>query len=247
MLLSACDPYKHPFSDRQAKPEILIYVGETMAEAVTRLAEIFEKKENVVVKIIIGGSGFLKKSILLNPVGDIFFPGSEKYLSDFENQHFITTLQPVGYNKAALFVAKGNPKNINNFPQDLLRNDVAIAIGNPLSGSIGRETARITRALGVYNEIIDKAIFQAVDSKLLTNCLLNGETDAIINWQAIGYTQKTKNRLTAIMLPDEIALPHQLSMGILKCTHNYALAKKFTDLAASNQGQMVFKQFGFAD
>jgi molybdate transport system substrate-binding protein len=247
LSILGCDPCDHPLKTYNSKPEILLYVGETMADVITDLAGIFEKREPVVVKMITGGSGFLKDAIELNRVGDIFFPGNKKYFNDFSDPEIIGRVITVGYNEAALFVSRGNPKQIVNIPEDLLREDISIAIGSPLSGSIGRETARILHRLGIYQPIIRKAVFLAVDSKLLTNRLLSRDVDVIINWKATGYTRKTRGWISLVPLPDPVVQKQPLAMARLGFSRHPDLADKFMALAVSDQGQELFKQYGFKD
>ena len=247
LSIFGCDPCEHPLKTRSSKPEILLYVGETMADVITDLAGIFEKREHAVVKMITGGSGFLKDAIELNRIGDIFFPGNKKYFNDFSDPGIIGQVNTVGYNEAVLFVARGNPKKIVNIPEDLLREDISIAIGSPHSGSIGRETARILHRLDIHSAIIRKAVFLAVDSKLLTNRLLSRDVDVIINWKATGYTKKTKGWISPVPLPGQVGQKQPLAMARLSFSRHPDLADKFMALAVSDQGRELFKQYGFRD
>ena len=133
--LSACAP--------APKKELLIYCGITMIRPMREIADIIEKQEDIKVIIIKGGSGNLLRSIEINGVGDLYLPGSAGYIESATEKGLIVEDNLVGYNRAAIMVQKGNPLEISNDLANLANLDYYVVLGNPDSGSIGKETRRI--------------------------------------------------------------------------------------------------------
>ncbi len=139
--------------DTTPKKELLIYCGITMIKPVSEIAGIIEKEEDCTVIITKGGSGNLLKSIKINNVGDLFLPGAESYIRTCLKEGLVSETVHVGYNKASLMVQKGNPKTIGSDLDNLLNPEYYVIIGNPESGSIGKETEKILKKKGIFEEV----------------------------------------------------------------------------------------------
>lgn len=229
-----------------AKKELLIYCGITMSHAIYDIAKRFEEKEDCIVKIIPGGSGSLYRSILINQAGDLFLPGSAGYIIKGRREKIIRSTVRVGSNQAALIVAKGNPRNISANLRHLLRGDLDIVLGAADSGSIGKETKKILEQAGTYQTAIDRTLFLTSDSKGLTEAIKTGKADLTLNWLATTYWQENSAEIDALRLPEALAPPHQLMLGLLKYARHEQLAKRFMSYASSDEGQEIFTSYGFA-
>jgi hypothetical protein len=83
-----------------------------MIQPVSQIASTIEKRENVKISILKGGSGDLLDSIGFNQIGDLYLPGSESYIEQSIAEGLVSHAVHVGYNKAAMMVREGNPKSI---------------------------------------------------------------------------------------------------------------------------------------
>lgn len=241
--LSACRQ-NEPLPDPQE--ELLIYCGITMIKPILELASIFEKQEDVKLLITKGGSGNLMKSFLFSQTGDLYLPGSDKYFTTLAKEHPGVILQTVlvGHNKAALMVQQGNPLRLNNDLKNMTNPDYAIVIGNPNSGSIGKETKNILERYGIYEEVVANAMLMTTDSKDLSKLLVNKEADIVINWYAVSTWDENIGAIDTIEIDPEFAETKQLKIGLLRYSSNRRLAEKFMQLASSEQGKTVFKKHG---
>ncbi len=240
IFIFSCN-YKSLPENLKTKKELLLYCGETMAPAIFELKTVFEKQENVKIRTISGGSGILKRTIEQVRLGDLFFPGKEKYVLSLKKENFIKSFRSVGFNQAVILVEKNNPKHIHTL-EDLLKKDVRFAIGNPDFGSIGKETAKILKQKNLYNKFINKAKFLAVDSKLLKNALINHRVDAIINWKAVAFYKKTKNKFEIIPLNSK---KRRLTIAVLTTSKYPKIALKFLDFISSKKGEAILRKYGF--
>jgi molybdate transport system substrate-binding protein len=153
----------------------------------------------------------------------------------------------VGYNQMAMMVQKGNPKQIKGDPRELLRKDVVAIIGNATSGSVGKESKDVLDNLGIYGKVVRAVPFLAPDSRSLALALKRREADVAMNWRAVGYFADNAPALDVIDLDPKLAKPQALELSLLASSRQPELAKRFMQLAASEEGQAVFRKYGFLD
>lgn len=226
--------------------ELLIYCGITMIRPMSEIAAIVEKQENCKIKITKGGSGNLLKSILYNKTGDLYLPGSKKYFNIIETQHkgLVTKKVMVGHNIAVIMVQKGNPKRITADLSNLADNNYGVVIGNPDSGSIGKETKNILQSRGIFESVIKNVMSLTTDSKDLTKAIKNKEADIVISWYAASTWDDNPTYIDIIRIDSKYAKTKKLAIGLLKFSRHPDIAKKIMSLAASAQGKKIFSKYG---
>ncbi|MEA3543592.1 MAG: substrate-binding domain-containing protein [Thermodesulfobacteriota bacterium] len=229
-----------------AKSELLIYCGITMIKPMSEIAALLEQQEDCTVRITKGGSGNLMKSILHNQVGDLYLPGSDKYFAIIEEKSpgLVTNTVAVGENRAAIMVQKGNPKKIPPVLSSLADPAYAVVIGNPDSGSIGKETGKILKKKGIYAAVMKNAMYLTTDSKDLVKAIIRKEADIVINWFAASTWGSNPTHIDIIEIDRQYAQPKKLLLGLLKFSKQQELAGKFMQLASSETGQQIFKKHG---
>lgn len=210
------------------------------------IAAIIEEQENIDVIIIQGGSGNLLRSIEINGVGDLYLPGSESYIENAREKGLIVEAELVGYNRAVLMVQKGNPLHLDGDLQNLASPAYYVVIGNPESGSIGKETRRILETEGIFNDVLNNARELTTDSKDLVSVLVEGRADVVINWYAVYTWNNNAEYLDVIPLSPEVAPPKKLILASLTTAHEPELAKLFINYAISSEGYAIFEKYGFA-
>lgn len=246
LLLCSCDTNRHPLQDSFQKKEMLIYCGATMRQPVMELAAIMEKEQNCVVRISYGGSKHLAKSVEVNRIGELFFPGSVSYIQAMQDKGLVSQTVDVGYNEIALYVRKGNPKKVTGDLMALLRPDLRIAIGDSEASSIGKATRIYLSGKAIYDDIYKKALFLKTDSKALVDALRRNEVDVILNWRAVKYVHENNRYIEELLLPEEQVFRRKLTVGLLTCSHNPALGKRFLELMDSKRGRKLFSHYGFS-
>lgn len=231
----------------EVKPQLLIYCGITMARPMNEIAEIIEQQEGIEVIIIQGGSGNLLRSIEINGVGDLYLPGSKPYIDAARVKGLIVDNRLVGYNRAALMVQKGNPLGLNADLDNLFNPNYYVLIGNPDSGSIGKETRRILESAGIYDAVVENARELTTDSKDLAVALVDDRADLVINWYAVSTWEENSEHIDVIPLNEEIAPPKTLILASLTTAREPELAKLFIEYAVSEPGKAIFAKYGFAE
>ncbi len=244
MLLAGCDG--EPAKESQP-PQLLIYCGITMAHPIKEIAAIVEREKHVRILITQGGSEDLYRSLALSQKGDLYLPGSASYRKRHLEEGLLGDYVEVGYNQLAMMVHKGNPRNIGNDLNELLRKDIAVVIGNADSGSVGRESKRVLEAAGIYDQVLDNTVYLTTDSRNLNRALREQEADVILNWRATAFFDENREDMEVIELDPKLATPKQLLLNQLVFTGYPELSRYFMDYAASAEGQAVFRKYGFLD
>lgn len=232
---------------QSAQTELLLYCGITMVRPMTEIAQLFEKRENVKVAIAQGGSEDLYQSAKKSGVGDWYLPGEPSYREKHLAEGLFLEHVTVGHNQMGLMVQKGNPKKVKPDPRELLRKDLVAVIGNAESGSVGMEAKSILDQIGIYPQVVRAAAFLSADSRSLVSAMKKGDADVTLNWRATAFFPDNAPKLDNIDLDPKIAKPQALLLIRLKSSKHPELAKRFMALAASEEGQAIFRKHGFLD
>ena len=241
-VMSGCQQQKV-----EQKKEILIYCGITMIKPMTEIAGIIEQKYDCKVLITKGGSGNLLKSIKANKIGDLYLPGSGSYIQACLEQGLVTDTVHVGFNKAAMMVQKGNPKNIPGNLDSMADKSYYVVIGNPESGSIGRETEKILTKKGIFTQVADNVQMMTTDSKDLVRVLKDKEADLVINWYATSTWLENSGSLSVLPISDKYAGKKKLIIGLLRFSRYPEISKAFMEYASSAEGKAIFNKYGLYD
>ncbi len=239
LILTSC-------TKKPDKPkELLIYCGITLIQPIMEIKTIVEKEYDCNILVTKGGSGNLLTSLKLSKIGDLYLPGSESYIKQCYKEDLIADTVFVGCNRASIMVQKGNPKNISSDLNNFTNKDYAVVIGNPESGSIGKETKKILTKKGIYKQVLGNVLFLTTDSKDLFRVLKDKEADLVINWYAVSQWEENKDYVTAIKIDEKYANKKRLVIGSLKTSKYPEIAKRFMEIAGSKEGKEIFRKYGF--
>lgn len=244
VLIFVLKPFAITKQANKPQKELLIYCGITMIQPMSEIASIIEQQEGVNISLIKGGSGNLLRAARFNNIGDLYLPGSDAYIKKATAEGLVTESVHVGYNKAAMMVRKGNPKGIKKNLNELKKPAYMIVIGDPDSGSIGKETKKILTAFNIFDEVRKNSLEFTTDSKRLTEVLKNGDADLVINWYATATWEGNREYIDTIEIDNTYAKAKRLILGLLKSSKHPDIARKFMLLATSEQGREIFNKYG---
>ncbi|WP_319759042.1 molybdate ABC transporter substrate-binding protein [Maridesulfovibrio sp.] len=231
----------------EQKKELLVYCGITMIKPMTEIAKVIEREYGCKVLITKGGSGNLLRSIKSNMLGDLYLPGSSSYIQTCFEEGLVTDTAHVGFNKAAMMVKKGNPKGIPDSLDSLTDSNLLVAIGNPESGSIGRETKKILDRKGIFSKVASNVDKVTTDSKDLIRLLKDDEADLVINWYATSTWPENRDSVTVLSIPEEYAGKKKLVLGLLRFSRYPDIAKSLMKYASGEEGRAIFNKYGLYD
>ena len=229
------------------KKEVLIYCGITMIRPMQEIARIIEEEQDCIIKFTKGGSGNLLKSLQTNQLGDLYLPGSDSYIQTCLQEELVSDTVFVGYNRTALLVQKGNPKQISADLINLTDKELAVVLGNPESGSIGKATKTLLEQRGIFQESLDNALYLTTDSKDLTKAIQEKTADVVINWHATSVWPENIEFMDSIRIDEQYAPRKKLVLGLLTFAKQPDIARRFQEYAASPEGQAIFMKYGFLE
>jgi molybdate transport system substrate-binding protein len=230
-----------------AKPELMLYCGITMVRPMTEIAQLFDKRENSKILLVQGGSEDLYQSARKSATGDWYLPGEPSFRQAYLKDGLLGEFVTVGYNQMAMMVQKGNPKHVKADPRELLRRDLIAIVGNASSGSVGKESKEVLDGLGIYQKVVRAVPFLAPDSRSLALALKRKEADVTLNWRAVGFFADNAPAIDVLDLDPKLARPQALELSLLSSSKHPQLARRFMQLAASDEGQAIFRKHGFLD
>jgi len=231
----------------QNKPTLIFYCGITMVKPMMEISKIIEKKHNCTIKIIQGGSKDLYDALALSKKGDLYLPGSDSYRKKHLKEGLLLDGEYIGFNKAAIFVQKGNPKNIKNLTS-LIDENIATIICDPKSGSIGKMSKKVItkfKDAAFYNDVFDAAVEVGTDSRNLNKAIIDRRVDMTVNWRATGFWGENRIKIDVIDIDDKISPKKKLVLNLLSFSKNKKIAKDLMKFSSSKQGQEIMKRYGF--
>jgi molybdate transport system substrate-binding protein len=243
--ISGCDSKDSANKKEVEKKELLIYCGITMVKPMYEIAKVIEQKENCKINITQGGSRDLYESLKLSKQGDLYLPGSKSYIDNNAKYGLLKDSFFVGYNKAAIIVQKGNPKNISKDLNQFLDKSLSSVLCNPQSGSIGRETDKILSKAGISSKAFDNSIYLTTDSRKLSSAIKQKEADLVINWYATAIWEENAPYNDVIEIDEKYAKKKKLMLTKLSFSNYPKLTQKFIDYAISKEGRAIFHKYGF--
>ena len=246
-FFSGCSNPESKQQNSNNDPQLLIYCGITMVKPMRAIADVFEKDNHCQVILHQGGSEDLYQSLKASQKGDLFLPGSEGYRTNHLSEGLLGEFEYLGYNQASFLVQKGNPKGITGDLQWLLSKDLAVAIGNPESCSIGKQTKKVLVKAGMFDQVAENSFSLVADSRNLNNLLKDKTVDLLVNWRATAFFEDNRPSIDVIELDHSISPRKKILLNMLTFSKQQDLSRKFMEFAASSAGQRVFREFGFLD
>ena len=221
--------------------ELKFYCGSTMSYTMQKIANKFEKQTGIKVNIIKGGSRKLLKTIIKKQDGDIYFPGTYKFLT--QNPDLFSHIKHLGYNKAVIIVKKSNPKNIVNL-NDFIRNDVRVVLGIYNKGSVGKISKQILisyKGKIFFDKVYKKAIKEPTSLEIV-NDIKNNKADVSIDWKAVIFMDDNKKYLDYIPIL-YVAPKQDLRIAVVNFSKHKKEAIQFVNFARKNM--KFFQSQGF--
>ncbi len=187
--------------------------------------------------------------ITLKP--DVYTAGKNKM--DQLPQLFSKT-EPYAYNRLALMVQKGNPKQVKTL-KDLGRNDIRVSMPNPEWEGIGKRIEEAYVKAG--GETLRKTIMddKVKDSTtFLTQIhhrqspmrILYNQSDAAPVWYSEAFYQQMIGHPTELIeIPTTENIAATYVAGQMKNAPHIQAAKDFMDFLVSEKAKAIYRKYGF--
>lgn len=168
--------------------------------------------------------------------------------------HLFTDTAVYAYNKLAIMVRKGNPKQVKGL-KDLGRKEIRVSMPNPAWEGIGRRIEEAYVKAGdeslkntvMVAKVKDRSTFLTqIHHRQSPMRILYNHSDAAPVWYSEVYYQKMINHpVEMITIPDRENITATYMAGILKdATHKQAAAD-FMNFLTGDVAKAIYKKYGF--
>ncbi len=225
--------------------ELLFYCAAGMQPPAEKIVAEYGRQYGVSVRIQYGGSATLLSAVEASRVGDLYLAADDGYTDLAYEKGLVLERIPVAAMRPVLAVKKGNPKNIRSI-QDLLRDDLRVALGNPDQAAIGQKTRKLLEEAGqwkaVEEHVTKTGVFKPTVPEVANDVKL-GSVDVGIVWNA---TVAQYPELEAVRLEELDRGAAHITVAVIRRSKTPTTALKFARfLAARDRGLKHFADTGY--
>lgn len=224
----------------QEEQILLIYSGAGLKKPMLKIAEVFEKENDIKIEYVFAGSTQLLSQIELSGKGDVFIVGSKKAYDVSEEKELTNPYKEVAYHNPVIGVPKGNPANITNF-EDLGKPGVKVILGDERSNAIGETSQKMIEKTGL-TAINDNVVSKTATVNELIVHLDSKNADAAIVTEDAAFGNEN---IETIAISEDINIQQIIPVGSLKASKNLDYANMFVDFVSSDKGKAIFDECGF--
>lgn len=225
--------------------ELKMFCAAGIRAPVELAARQYEAESGVVIALQFGGSNTLLNQLQVARQGDLYLAADVSYLELAREKGLTAESVPLAHMKPVIAVARGNPKKIQGI-DDLLRDDVRTALGNPGQAAIGKRTRKLLTASGHWKQVhahVTKTGTFLPTVPEAANAVKVGSADAAVVWDT---TIEIVDGLEAVATAELDKGSVLVTLGVLaSSTQPTAALRFFRYLAARDKGLVHFKESGF--
>ena len=221
--------------------EIDVLCGSSFRDPMEKLAELYEKKTGVNVRLVLGGSEDHLPKVKLKAFGDLYVTHTP-YMKYTKDAGALLREIEVGFLAPVLVTRKGNPRGLKKFA-DLARPGLGVVLPNPKYSTCGEMVDGL-----LEKKKIKKAVMANVGNALMkhhhqvANQLKIGARDAGIMWNGVAHN--FRDDIEIVSIPYEYDQEIRVSAVGLSYTKKEAAVRKFLDFL-DKHGKKVFTEFGY--
>ena len=226
------------------KPELTFFAGSVNRRALEPIISAFESREGVTDTTVYNGCGILTgqmRSILATD-GSGFpdtYMACDVFYLDVVEELFEPGIN-VSETDIVMCVQKGNPKEILEL-QDLAREGVRVAIGEPRECTIGVLSRRLLQDAGIYQTMLEHNIkTQTPSSAMLLPAVTSASADAVLVYHSDAISNLDK--IDIIPLKSELAKAIQPFSVARASDFKHLSRRLFATVSASRR---QFEEAGF--
>ncbi|MFT4546129.1 MAG: molybdate transport system substrate-binding protein [Verrucomicrobiales bacterium] len=228
----------NPGEERGGK--LLVFCAAGVKKPVAAIARQYEEEFGVKVQLQYGGTSTLLSQVQIAKRGDLFIAADDTAVEAAREKGVVREVLALAVQYPVIAVAEGNPKGIRSI-DDLLRDDVRVAIGNPGAASIGKATRR---GMGAHWDAFEKKV--AVMKPTVTEIAQDLKVDAVDAAVIWNSTVPQFKGLEMVRVAEFDAELDNVSVSVLTAGEQSAEALKFARyLAAPEKGGAIFERMKF--
>jgi molybdenum ABC transporter molybdate-binding protein len=224
---------------------LFMYCAAGLRAPVEQIAADYEREYGVDVQLQYGGSNTLLSQAEVSKIGDLYLAADTSYTERAVEKGLVKETIPLAVMRLVIAVPKGNPKNVRGV-EDLLRDDVRTALGNPDQAAIGNTTRELLIKSGHWEQleqhVTDSGVFKPTVPEVANDIKL-GSADAGIIWDTMLTLYP---ELEAVHSAELDAGSTEIAIGVMAGSKTPTASLRFARyLTARDKGLTTFAAMGF--
>lgn len=235
---------------QESKPEteLLVAAAADLNPALKDVAQQFEKKAGIHVKISFGASGALTQQIQNGGPFDIFFSADLDYPHQLisQNQADAVSLYKYALGKLVLWVPADSPLDVQHQGMNILLDPSVkkIAIANPQHAPYGRAAAEALRHASLYDRVSSRFVMGENISQT-AQFVESGNAQAGFVALAHALSPAVKDKGKFWIVPADYYPPLEQAVVIVTKSQHKAEAQRFLEFIKTDEAQKILKEYGF--
>lgn len=215
------------------QPTITIACAAVMRSPIEEIVAAYQTEKNVVVETRFGGSNTLLSELQIARVGDVFIAADSSYTDQTHQLGLSGPGQPLAMVTPVILVREDGPASLQVI-EDLANGDYRVAMANPQTAAIGRNTEKVLESMGLWESIQQNVQARGVlllNVNAVANAVALGSVDAGIVWDA---TAKLHRDLRVIRDERWRAGRGTVEIAVLTDCQNRFVVEDFVEYATSD-------------
>ena len=234
--------------EKKAEPELLVAAAADLNPALHDIAQQFENKTGVRIKLSFGASGALTQQIQNGAPFDLFFSADMDYPKNLitDGQADAATLYQYSQGKLVLWVPASSPLDVEHQGMTaLLNNSVKkIAIANPQHAPYGRAAVTALKHAGLYDRLADRFVMGENVSQA-AQFVESGNAQAGFFALAHALSPAVKNMGKFWVVPRDYYAPLEQGAVVLSRSRHKKEAAQFLEYLKTRDASDVLRKYGF--
>lgn len=237
-------------SAQQAAPrELVIAAAADLSSALKDVADEFQKKSGVQLKLSFGASGALTQQIENGAPFDVFFSADMDYPRQLATKGYAdeATLYQYAVGKLVLWVPVDSPLDIEHHGLDVLLDPSVkkISIANPEHAPYGRAAVAALKHVKMYDRVADRLVLgESVSQAAQFVESGNAQAGMVALAHAVAPGMRSKGKYWEV--PAEDYPPLAQGMVVLTHSQHTKEAAEFENYIKSKEAAEILKGFGFS-
>lgn len=222
--------------------ELYVWCAAGIKRPMQELATLYERSYGTRIQLDFGGSGELLGRLEVAGKGDLYLAGDVSYIDRARGKGLVAEGVSLARMAPVLAVAQGNPKGIQGL-DDLLRDDVRVAVANPEAAAVGKMTRKLLEQTGHWQRLEPRLTVTKPTVNALADDLKLGAVDATVIWDA---TAATYGEFDLVPIDAFAQAEKSVTIGVLQSSDQPTRALHFSRYLASREvGNPTFRKHGF--
>ena len=234
-----------------ATPALTVYAAASLTEAFRELGRTLEQRQpGLRVQFNFAGSQQLAAQLEQGAPADVFASADQRWMDYVKGKGLVDgEPQVFARNRLVVIVPRTNPARIGALP-DLARRGTKIVLAAE-AVPVGKYTREMIGNLahapgfpeGYDRRVLANVVSHEENVKSVVSKVQLGEADAGVVYRS-DVTPAVSRYVTVLDIPEERNVIAEYPIAVLKSASNAVAARRFVDLARSEEGQRVLQQHG---